>query len=156
MTVCPARPTSDPGRAGVFLPFTCDEITGSGGPSDDRKAPATRRKRHGLSHEHSGRSPRAGHFPERWSFSERVSSERGFDWCDNLIRLDTPPEALTPRQRDILILIAEGLSAKEIAGRLNLSTRTVEFHKSALCERLGFRTTAELVRYVIRTGLMEA
>jgi DNA-binding NarL/FixJ family response regulator len=60
---------------------------------------------------------------------------------------------LTPRQRQVLQLVAEGLSAKEIAASLSISRRTAEFHKSRLMEALGVRSTAELVQYAIRTGI---
>jgi DNA-binding NarL/FixJ family response regulator len=60
---------------------------------------------------------------------------------------------LTPRQREVLRLVAEGLSAKEIAVTLSISRRTAEFHKSRLMEALGVRSTAELVQYAIRTGV---
>jgi DNA-binding NarL/FixJ family response regulator len=60
---------------------------------------------------------------------------------------------LTPRQRQILQLVADGRSAKEIASILSISRRTAEFHKARLMEILGVRNTAELVRYAIRTGV---
>jgi DNA-binding NarL/FixJ family response regulator len=60
---------------------------------------------------------------------------------------------LTPRQREVLQLVAEGRSAKEIAGLLHISVRTAEFHKARLMESLGIETTAELVQYAIRTGI---
>jgi DNA-binding NarL/FixJ family response regulator len=60
---------------------------------------------------------------------------------------------LTPRQREVLQLVAEGRSAKEIAALLRISRRTAEFHKARAMEVLGLHTTAELVQYAIRTGL---
>jgi DNA-binding NarL/FixJ family response regulator len=60
---------------------------------------------------------------------------------------------LTPRQREVLQLVAEGRSAKEIAALLRISRRTAEFHKARLMDVLGLRTTAEVVQYAIRTGL---
>lgn len=63
---------------------------------------------------------------------------------------------LTPRQREVLQLIAEGKSLKEIAQILNISVRTVEFHKNGLMQVLGFRTTAELTRYAIDHGIVGA
>ena len=62
---------------------------------------------------------------------------------------------LTPRQLEILRLVCDGLSAKEIAEKLNLSPKTIEFHKASLGERLNIHTTAGLVRYAVRTGLIE-
>lgn len=61
---------------------------------------------------------------------------------------------LTPRQRDVLRLLADGSSAKEIASTLGISARTVEFHKYRMMESLGVRTTAELIQYAIRHGIV--
>jgi DNA-binding NarL/FixJ family response regulator len=61
---------------------------------------------------------------------------------------------LTPRERQILQLIAEGNSNKEIAGLLNLSVNTVAVHRANLMDRLGVHRTAELVLYAIRKGLV--
>jgi DNA-binding NarL/FixJ family response regulator len=61
---------------------------------------------------------------------------------------------LTPRQREVLQLVAEGRSAKEIAAHLRISRRTAEFHKARLMEALGLHTTADLTQYAIRTGLI--
>jgi DNA-binding NarL/FixJ family response regulator len=60
---------------------------------------------------------------------------------------------LTPRQREVLQLVAEGHSAKEIASLLNVSPRTVEFHKYRMMEDLGLRTNAELIQFAIRHGI---
>jgi DNA-binding NarL/FixJ family response regulator len=70
-------------------------------------------------------------------------------------RADDPISALTPRQREVLQLLAEGRSAKEIARSLSISTRTVEFHKYQMMETLGVRTNAELVHFAIKNGLVE-
>ncbi len=61
--------------------------------------------------------------------------------------------ALTPRQREILQLLAEGRSAKQIAEALAISPRTVEFHKYQLMEAHGLRHSAELVHFAIRHGI---
>ena len=61
---------------------------------------------------------------------------------------------LTTRQREVLQLVAEGRSVKEIAAILKVSAKTVEFHKSALMERLDIHTTAELTRYAIGHGMV--
>jgi DNA-binding NarL/FixJ family response regulator len=61
---------------------------------------------------------------------------------------------LTPRQREVLRLIAEGWRMKEIAATLQLSTRTVETHKYDMMRALGVQSTAELVRYAIHLGLV--
>jgi DNA-binding NarL/FixJ family response regulator len=68
---------------------------------------------------------------------------------------DTHPLAqLTPRQREVLQLIAEGQTSREIARTLRISVKTVESHRSALMERLDIRDLAGLVRYAIRVGLV--
>lgn len=65
-------------------------------------------------------------------------------------------ETLTPRQREILQLIAEGKSTKEIASILDVSVKTVETHRAQLMERLDIHDVAGLVRYAIRTGVVTA
>jgi DNA-binding NarL/FixJ family response regulator len=62
--------------------------------------------------------------------------------------------SLTPRQREILQLLAEGHSAKEIATVLNISSRTVEFHKYRIMKDLGIKSAAELVHYAVRHGII--
>ena len=69
---------------------------------------------------------------------------------------DDPVAMLTSRQREILQLVAEGHSAKEIALDLKLSPRTVEFHKYRIMEALGIQTNADLVRYAMKTGLLDS
>ena len=61
---------------------------------------------------------------------------------------------LSPREREVLQLLAEGKSMKEVAGVLDISPRTVEFHKYRMMELLGVRTNAELVQYAVRHGLI--
>jgi DNA-binding NarL/FixJ family response regulator len=68
--------------------------------------------------------------------------------------LEDPAESLTPRQREILQLVAEGFSSKEIAHRLGLGLRTVESHRAELMDRLGIRDLTGLVRYAIRLGIV--
>lgn len=62
-------------------------------------------------------------------------------------------DRLPVRQREILQLVAEGLTLKEIASTLGLSPKTVEYHKSKLMEQLGLHTTAELTKYALAHGL---
>jgi len=61
-----------------------------------------------------------------------------------------PPHELTSRQREILQLLAEGKSMKEVASTLNVTPRTVAFHKYRMMERLGAGSTAELIQYAVR------
>lgn len=76
---------------------------------------------------------------------------------EGFLQHDQPSGAvvLTPRQREILALIAAGLSTKEIAFRLQVSGKTVDTHRAQLMERLGIHDIAGLVRYAIRTGLID-
>ena len=66
-----------------------------------------------------------------------------------------PLSSLTPRQREVLQLLAEGRSVKMIASSLGISARTVEFHKYQIMETLGMRTNAELIHFAIAQGLVE-
>ncbi len=77
-------------------------------------------------------------------------------------QLRTPPSKnrepfslLSTREREVLHLIAEGLSAKEVATELQISTKTVEAHRTSLMRKLGVRKATELVRYALRHGLIE-
>lgn len=68
-----------------------------------------------------------------------------------------PPDAisaLTPRQREVLQLLADGKSVKQVASSLSISTRTVEFHKYTMMEAVGAKGMADLVRLAIRHGLV--
>jgi DNA-binding NarL/FixJ family response regulator len=65
-----------------------------------------------------------------------------------------PLTALTPRQREILQLVSEGHTSKEIATRLGLSYRTVETHRNQLMKRLGVTDVTGLVRFAVRMGLV--
>jgi len=61
--------------------------------------------------------------------------------------------SLTPRQREVLQLVIEGCTMKEVATRLGISTRTAESHKYEMMEGLGVESTAELIQYAIKLGL---
>ncbi len=63
-------------------------------------------------------------------------------------------QKISPRQREILQLLAEGKSGKEIASILNISVRTVEFHKYKMMEALNIKTSAELVQYAVKHGII--
>jgi DNA-binding NarL/FixJ family response regulator len=65
-----------------------------------------------------------------------------------------PHETLTPRQREVLQLAAEGKTAVEIAARLKISPRTVENHRASSMEKLGLRNQIDLIRHAIRHGLI--
>lgn len=65
-------------------------------------------------------------------------------------------EPLSPRERQVLQLIAEGKTTKEVAGVLNISVKTAETHRTRIMEKLDIHETAGLVRYAIRRGLVQA
>jgi DNA-binding NarL/FixJ family response regulator len=71
-------------------------------------------------------------------------------------RARKPSARLTSRQREVLQLLAEGRSAKEAAAILNLSSRTVEFHKYRIMQQLGLRTTAQLTQFAIKHKIISA
>lgn len=73
---------------------------------------------------------------------------------DFLSGKDPGRDPLSPREREILGLIAEGMTAKAMAASLGISARTVEAHRARIMEKLGIRDTAGLVRYSIRRGLV--
>jgi len=67
---------------------------------------------------------------------------------------ESPSRQLTSRQREVLQLLAEGKSMKEVAGILNVTARTVAFHKYRMMEQLKIKTNAELIQYAIRHHLV--
>ncbi len=69
-------------------------------------------------------------------------------------RGNDPFSVLSGREREIVHLIADGLSAKEIASTLRISTKTVEAHRTSLMRKLGVKKATELVRYALRHGLV--
>ena len=76
------------------------------------------------------------------------------DLPSELETLHPQKTTITPRQREVLELISRGLTMKEIASQLNISTRTAESHKYEMMQTLGVETTAELIRYSLRLGLI--
>lgn len=69
--------------------------------------------------------------------------------------VDDPYGRLTAREREVFHLIAEGLTTKEIARKLDISAKTAENHRTRVLDKLGVRNTAELVRYALRKGLLD-
>ncbi len=83
-----------------------------------------------------------------------------------LARISNPPEekaqdlgaayaSLTPREQEVMRLLAEGFSYKEIAKRLYISPKTVENHRGRVMRKLGFQTSVDLVRYAARLGIID-
>ena len=66
---------------------------------------------------------------------------------------ETAAELLSNREREVLQLLAEGNSTKEIADRLHLSVKTIETHRRSIMEKLNLRSVAELTKYAVREGL---
>jgi DNA-binding NarL/FixJ family response regulator len=81
------------------------------------------------------------------SISEKVLKLKTIQENEDLI--------LTKREREILHLIASGLTNKKIADKLSISVKTVETHRSRILRKLDAHTTSDLVRYAIKTGLLE-
>lgn len=71
------------------------------------------------------------------------------------VATDTGYDALTPREQEVVILVAEGLSIKEVAARLFISPKTVENHRANIMRKLGLQSTIELVRYAAKIGLID-
>lgn len=94
---------------------------------------------------HAGRDyfgPQAARaLAEQWRHPERIA--------------DDPFGQLTAREREVFVLIAEGLTTKEIARRLGISAKTAENHRGRVLAKLEVRNTAELVRYALRKGLID-
>lgn len=79
---------------------------------------------------------------------------RSDDWVEQRSRVVQFSRDLTPRQRDVVQLFAEGYSIKEIAARLNLSPKTIEFHKHHIMTAFHLKTNADLVLFAIKQGLI--
>ncbi|MBC7917264.1 MAG: response regulator transcription factor [Rhodoferax sp.] len=88
--------------------------------------------------------------------SPAVSKDVLSDYVQRLRDEAQPGDQLTPRQREVLKLVAEGLSTKEIARLLDLSVKTVDTHRSQLMRQLDIHEVTGLVRYALRTGLISA
>jgi DNA-binding NarL/FixJ family response regulator len=74
---------------------------------------------------------------------------------DNFQKSGNPVDALSPREREVLQLIAEGKTNKEIATKLNLSVYTVDSHRGKIMEKLNLHSTGELVRFAMKNGLVD-
>ncbi len=92
----------------------------------------------------------------RTYLSPSISKALIDEYLDNNTGARSPLERLTARQREILQLVAEGNTTRKIASMLNVSVKTVETHRAQLMDRLEIRDVPGLVRYAIRTGLIQA
>jgi DNA-binding NarL/FixJ family response regulator len=78
---------------------------------------------------------------------------------DRVNSLGAPPAnsaGPTQREREVVVLVAEGLGNKQVAATLGISAKTVESHRRNIMHKLGLRSTADLVRYAVRNGLIQA
>jgi two-component system, NarL family, response regulator NreC len=78
------------------------------------------------------------------------------DYVRQVERGDETPDSLTDRELEVLTLVAEGLTNRQIALKLNISIKTVQTHRANLMDKLNLHDRTELVRYAIRRGLIEA
>ncbi|HEX5283232.1 MAG TPA: response regulator transcription factor [Bryocella sp.] len=94
----------------------------------------------------------------RYYVTPLATAKGGFDVESRSPRMN-PAEmfgaGLTTRQREVLQLVAEGKTTKEVALTLKISPKTVEFHRNAIMDQLGLRTTAELTRYALSHGIIQ-
>ena len=72
-----------------------------------------------------------------------------------LTKTELPPDPLTGREREVLQLVAEGKTTKEIGRVLGISMKTADSHRTRLMRKLGMHETASLVRHAVRRGLVE-
>jgi len=79
---------------------------------------------------------------------------RSVDWVQSKARARQFSMEMTSRQRDVVQMLAEGLPIKEIAGQLDLSKKTVEFHKHRIMDAFNLKSNAELVLFALRRGLI--
>jgi len=97
--------------------------------------------------------------PLQASYRRYVSSEVTADVRESIEHPWIRPEGfnvqLTSRQREVLGMFANGLSAKAIATTMGISVKTVEFHKGEIMKKLGIKTAAELTRFALAQGLTE-
>jgi len=92
---------------------------------------------------------------EKVLLGKRFITERIAEELENVPHTRRDPiRKLTARQREVLQLLAEGKTAKEVADILFISPRTVEFHKYRIMEELGMSSSAELVQYSIKQGII--
>jgi DNA-binding NarL/FixJ family response regulator len=84
-----------------------------------------------------------------------IVSEALFDHYARQIEHSSKIELLTPREREVVQLVAEGLSNKQVGRQLDLSVKTVETHRGAAMRKAGLSSTADLVRYAVRNHLVQ-
>lgn len=89
-------------------------------------------------------------------FISKADLDRLVPAISTAVTLRAPLRKLSQRQHEVLSLLAHGSSTREIAGKLNVSVKTIETHRAQVMRRLGIRDVAGLVRFAIRVGLVSA
>ena len=97
---------------------------------------------------------------QRTFFTTRVSQMvlDGFldrEKTGGIVKTDDSTEVLTSREREVIQLLAEGKTSKEVAVALNLSVKTAETHRTNLMRKLGLHSVADLTRYAVRNGIVQ-
>ena len=89
-------------------------------------------------------------------YLSKAAAQRAFDFYVEGTSPITPDAnlVLSKREREVLPFIAEGLTARQIAGKLQVSPRTAEFHRGNIMHKLGLKSEKELIRYCLRTGII--
>jgi DNA-binding NarL/FixJ family response regulator len=83
-----------------------------------------------------------------------TSKLRPVDWVEAKQRARQYKKEMSPRQKDVLQMLAEGRAMKEIAGLLGVSEKTVEFHKHSIMQSFGFKSKADLVLFAVKQGFI--
>ncbi len=85
--------------------------------------------------------------------SPLLAGELPLDRLEELLLEESPADALSRREREVLCLVAQGMSTKQIAAHLHVAKRTIDWHRRNIMDRVNIRTVAELTKFAIREGL---
>jgi DNA-binding NarL/FixJ family response regulator len=85
--------------------------------------------------------------------SPKIEAEIQETLQDDWVRPEGYTSDLTNRQREILVLLADGKTGKQIAQQLHISVKTVEFHKASITRKLGVHTTPDLIKFALAQGI---
>ncbi len=85
--------------------------------------------------------------------SPLLAGELPLERLEELLQQESPADALSRREREVLCLVAQGMSTKQIAAHLHVAKRTIDWHRRNIMDRVNIRTVAELTKFAIREGL---
>ena len=85
--------------------------------------------------------------------SPLLAGELPLERLEELLQQESPADALSRREREVLCLVAQGMSTKQIAAELHVAKRTIDWHRRNIMDRVNIRTVAELTKFAIREGL---